>query len=251
MRCRGTPQVMARIARVVVEGVAHHVTQRGNGRQRVFHKDSDYRLYQQLLGEWAERYQLAIWAYCLMPNHVHLVCVPAKADSMARALGRTHADFARHFNIERQSCGHMWQARFYSCPLDSEHLWRAMAYVERNPVRANMSSDAWSYPWSSAAAHCEAAMTDRLIELGPWLEVYGAERWREVLGSSVGEEALAERIRTATRCGWPLGSEPFVERLESVAGRRLRPLPSGRRKKEGHEPKPGAGIGQMSMEFGV
>jgi putative transposase len=126
-----------------------------------------------------------------------------------------------------------------------------MAYVERNPVRANMSSDAWSYPWSSAAAHCGATKTDRLIEFGPWLDEYGADRWREVLGSSVGEEAWAERIRTAARCGWPLGSESCVERLESLAGRRLRPLPPGRRKKEDLEPETGVGMGQMTMEFGV
>jgi putative transposase len=110
---------MPRVARFVAEGVPHHVTQRGNGRQRVFRCPEDYALYEDLLQRYAKRSGLALWAYCLMPNHIHLICVPEHERSLATALGRTHADFAKHFNIVGRSCGHVWQARFFSCPLDN------------------------------------------------------------------------------------------------------------------------------------
>lgn len=241
---------MARIARVVVEGVPYHVTQRGNGRQQVFQSGMDYALYRSLLKENAKQYEVSILAYCLMPNHTHLVCVPARPDSLARALGRTHSDFARHFNIDRQSCGHVWQARFYSCALDTPHLWRAMAYVERNPVRAGLIAEAWDYPWSSAAANCGLNSTDPLVEpCAVWEEEYGYKRWREVLLSSVSEEAMAHRIREATRCGWPLGSTAFVQELEEHTGRRLHPLPPGR-PGAGKERQTASAEGQLTFEMG-
>ena len=130
--CPATGSSMPRAARFVAEGVPHHVTQRGNGRQKVFCCPEDYALYEDLLQRYAEDSGLALWAYCLMPNHIHLICVPGHERSLATALGRTHADFAKHFNIVRRSCGHVWQARFFSCPLDGPHTWQAMAYVERN-----------------------------------------------------------------------------------------------------------------------
>jgi putative transposase len=172
---------MSRIARVALEGIPYHVTQRGNGRQRVFFSDSDYGLYLDLLRANSERYRLRIWAYCLMPNHVHIVAVPERADALAKTLGRTHADYARHFNLLQRSCGHVWQARFFSCPLDCSHVWFAMAYVERNPVRAGLAEEADGYPWSSATTHtCDQAET-QMLDLGVWRKQYTKERWREVL----------------------------------------------------------------------
>ena len=242
---------MGRIARVVVEGIPYHLTQRGNGRQQVFHSDLDYGLYCGLLLEYTKRYDLAVLAYCLMPNHTHLVCVPGRPDALARALGRTHADFARHFNIARQSCGHVWQARFFSCPLDEAHLWHAMAYVERNPVRAGLVTKAWSYRWSSAALHCGFRFDDPLVApFAAWQEEYGLWRWREVLLGSVAEEAMAQRIRESTRCGWPLGSESFVRDLEQRAGRRLHRLPPGRPKAD-NERETVTLDGQLALEMGV
>lgn len=167
-----------------------------------------------------------------MPNHVHLVCVPEQPLSLARTLGQAHRDFARHFNIVRQTCGHVWQARFFSCPLDGIHLWRAVAYVERNPVRAGLVREAGQYRWSSAAAHLTGMPDPKgLLDLGPWAQEYTPERWRMVLASSVAEEALAERLREATLRGRPLGSEEFIDELERKTGRQLRPLPAGRPKK--------------------
>jgi putative transposase len=226
---------MLRMARVAVEGVPYHITQRGNAKQRIFFADSDYRMYLDLLRRHAERYGLDIWAYCLMPNHVHLIGVPRRPGSMARALGRTHAEYAQYFNLIRQSCGHVWQARYFSCPLDGAHLWRAMAYVERNPVRGGLARDASAYRWSSAAAHFGKPDPAGMVDLSVWRQEYTheytPERWREVLQNSVGDQELAERIREATVRGRPLGAAEFVEDMERRAGRSLRPMTPGRPRK--------------------
>lgn len=141
---------MSRISRIHLEGVPYHLTQRGNARQQVFFEDRDYLLYLDLLKHNCREEHLSIWAYCLMPNHIHIVAVPERNTSMAQAMGRTNADFARYHNLRKRACGHVWQARYHSTPLDSSHLWRAMAYVERNPVRARLAACAEEYQWSSA-----------------------------------------------------------------------------------------------------
>ena len=124
---------MPRIARIAVEAVPYHLTQCGNAKQKIFFADADYRMYLDLLRRYSTAHGLAVWAYCLMPNHVHLIVVPRQETSMAKTLGRTHAEYARYFNLNQRSCGHVGQARYYSCPLAGAHLWRAMAYVEQNP----------------------------------------------------------------------------------------------------------------------
>ena len=244
---------MPRAARFVAEGVPHHVTQRGNGRQKVFCCPEDYALYEDLLQRYAEDSGLALWAYCLMPNHIHLICVPGHERSLATALGRTHADFAKHFNIVRRSCGHVWQARFFSCPLDGPHTWQAMAYVERNPVRAGLVADAADYRWSSAAAHTQPAADDDarlMLDLRAWQARYDARRWAEVLRTSIVDEASLERIREATLRGRPLGSKSFVVSLEESSGRRLQPRPPGRPPKE-RTFAAASGQEQMPLELGV
>lgn len=126
-----------------------------------------------------------------------------------------------------------------------------MAYVERNPVRAGLVSEAWSYEWSSAAAHCGNDSADPVIERYPaWEQEYGAGRWREVLLSSVNEEAAAQRIREATRCGWPLGSKAFVQDLEQRFRRRLHPLTPGRPKAETGRGA-AALAGQLTLDIGI
>ncbi len=129
---------MPRNPRVVAVGVPHHVTQRGSDHRDVFWHDRDRRAYLEALFEYAARYGLEVWGYCLMRNHVHFIAVPLRELSLARVFGRTHSDYARYANVLRRGCGHLWQARFYSCPLDETAAWRALTYVERNPVRAGL-----------------------------------------------------------------------------------------------------------------
>ena len=109
---------MARLARVVAPGVPHHVTQRGNRRQETFFRPADYRLYRELMAEWCGRCGVEIWAYCLMPNHVHLIAVPQTADALQRAIGEAHRRYTRAINLREGWRGHLWQGRFASFPME-------------------------------------------------------------------------------------------------------------------------------------
>jgi putative transposase len=231
------------MARAAAVGVPHHVTQRGNGRQDVFFTERDREAYLDALFDYAARYGMRVWGYCLMRNHVHLVVVPEAERSLAQVFGRTHSDYARYANVARRSCGHLWQARFYSCALDQAHVWAALAYVERNPVRAGMVAEAEEYRWSTAAAHCREDTSGRGLDLSEWRRSFSGARWREVLRTSVRGEALEERLREATRRGYPLGSEGFVDRIGSMLGRELKPRPPGRPQAKGPEPACGLETG--------
>ena len=192
--------------------------------------DDDRRLFLTLLSEAAERFELVVDGYCLMTNHVHLVVTPRHETSLAEALKRTNQLYAQYVNRFHGRSGHLWQDRFFSCPLDEVHYWRALAYIERNPVRARLRRKAWRWPWSSAAAHCEGKDPTGLFDLTEWSKQMDAQRWRHVLTRADDEQQLA-RLRLCTSRGRPLGSDTFVAKLETLLGRRLRPLPSGRPRK--------------------
>jgi putative transposase len=219
---------MSRIARVVVPGIPHHITQRGNSRQDVFHCDEDRRLYLKLYTEYAKRFSLATWGWCLMDNHVHLVGVPERQESLARTLGRAHADYSRYYNLRYGKSGHRWEARFFSCPLEGQHSWAALRYVERNPVEAGMVRDAADWRWSSARAHATGQDPDGFLTMASWSSEFGCNQWRWELGMAPEDDVWARQFREATSRGRPLGSTEFVERLEQESGRMLRPQKVGR-----------------------
>lgn len=143
---------MPRRPRTVLPGVPHHVTQRGGRRLQVFFELSDYERYLELLWDQSRRERVEIWAYCLMPNHVHLIAVPGTPTGLARALGRAHRAYAVEVNRRRDWRGHLWQERFWSCALSERHLRSAVAYVLLNPVRAGLVERPEQWPHSSAAA---------------------------------------------------------------------------------------------------
>jgi putative transposase len=163
-----------------------------------------------------------------MPNHIHLLAAPARADSLARALGRTNADYARYWNARRGSCGHVWQARFYSCPVEGGHEWVVAQYVETNPVHAGLVDNADSWAWSSALAHVTGRDRSGLLDMTSWAANYDSVRWQRALETSVEDEAWQQRLQEATLTGRPFGSEGFVVNLEGVLGCRLRPRTAGR-----------------------
>jgi putative transposase len=170
-----------RIARVVAVGAPHHVTQRGNNRQQVFYSDSRRRSYLALLAEQAARHELRVLGYRLMPNHVHVVVVPERVDSMAKGFGRTHNIYSRYLNSVRRRSGHLWQNRFFSAPLGREHLGRALRYVDMNPVRAQLVESASDYPWSSARAHAPGRDPWGLLDHDLWREICPLRDWEGVL----------------------------------------------------------------------
>ena len=210
---------MPRSARIVLPGVAHHVTQRGNNKQDVFLDEEDRSKYLDLLRHYSELFDLRIIAYCLMSNHLHLVVVPMNEESLAETLGRTHQQYTEHFHTRYARSGHLWQSRFYSCPMDVEHAVNAIAYVELNPVRAKMVDTAWNYPWSSASAHL-GQRGDRLLDLSRWFGQFSVERWFEMLSISEKDTAMAETVRRHTQKGRPLGREKnFLQQVDWWKGR--------------------------------
>jgi REP element-mobilizing transposase RayT len=144
---------------VVLPGRAYHITQRGKRRQQVFFCDTDRQMYLNLLRDHASRAGMQILAYCLMPNHVHVVAVPERVDSLAKGFGRTHNEYARWVHIRERQTRHLWQNRFFSCPLDKRRFAEALRYVELNPVRAGLVEDPCEWAWSSAPARING--TDR------------------------------------------------------------------------------------------
>ena len=215
---------MARFPRVVVPNVPHHVTQRASRRLSVFFSPEDYRTYTEILARQARRHALDIWAYCLMPNHVHLIVAPSTEEGLARPLGETHRRYACLVNERYRWSGHLWQERFSSFPMDEPHLRAALRYVLLNPVRAGLVKRATDWPFSSARAQVMGT-PDGLVNTVP-----AAERvldWDRYLRSEGPPET--ETLRDHDRAGRPLGSDRFIDRLEKRSGRRLRPRKRGRK----------------------
>ena len=208
---------MARLARVVAAGVPHHVTQRGNRRQQVFFGDDDYALYKSLLAEGCRAVGAEVWAYCLMPNHVHLIIVPPDEDGLRAALGEAHRRYTRHINFRKGWRGFLWQGRFASFPMDDAYLLNCARYVELNPVRAKLARRARDWKWSSARAHL-AGKDDGLARVKPLLAM--VPDWADFLAAGMEKEPL-EAIRRSERTGRPLGAASFVKRLERRLGRVL------------------------------
>jgi putative transposase len=227
---------MPRLGRIVIPGQPHHITQRGNNRQDVFFEEDDREVYLHLLSQQALRYGLDIVGYCLMANHVHLIAIPAREESLAKAVGRTHFLYTQYLHRLHDRTGHLWQNRFFSCALDEEHCWEALRYVERNPVRAGLVRAPWRYRWSSAAAHCGLGRGSELSHSPFWRAAWEAETWKARLPGPDDETALTA-LRLSTHTGRPLGADSFLSKIERAVGRRLRPLPVGRPKRRVRERK--------------
>ena len=217
---------MARLARVVLPGLPYHVTPRGNRRQDLFFRPQDRRIYKRWLGEYAERYGLEVWSYCLMTNHVHLLVVSKQGDSLAGAIGRTHGRYAQWQNRRYGWSGHLWANRFYSTPLDEEHLWTAVKYVELNPVRSGLVERAEEYEWSSARCHARDYSDDLLAPNRPFPG--SVEDWSTWLAGELPEEEV-ETLRKNTSTGRPTGSDSFIADLEAQLVRTLHLQKRGRR----------------------
>ncbi|MBN1534147.1 MAG: transposase [Spirochaetes bacterium] len=204
------------------------MTQRGNYRQTVFESDADYRKYLVWLKEYAEKYALDIWAYCLMGNHVHFVCVPRIDDSLARTLNTLHMRYSQHYNRKKEITGHLWQGRFYSSILDDRHLYAAIRYVETNPVRAGLVRSPEEYPWSSARGHC-GIVSDSILSYTCHLcdEI---DDWSRYLRDAESPEVV-ERLRMSAMSGRPCGDEHFRKGIEAILGKSLSVRPRGRPRK--------------------
>ena len=217
---------MPRIARIVLPGLPHHLTQRGNNRQDIFFADADRRIYLEHLAEQCSQHHVVLEGYCLMTNHVHLILTPPREDSLAKAVGRAHFLYTQYINHRHGRSGHLWQNRFFSCALDDAHYLAAMRYVERNPVRGKLVRAPWRYAWSSAGRHADEPGGHCAIDGTRWRELADGLNWREFLLES--DDMFAHEFRLATSRGRPLATDSLLSKLEAKLGCRLRPRPVGR-----------------------
>lgn len=228
---------MARLPRLVLPGIPHHVTQRGNRRQRTFFEHGDYALYLDLLADAAERHGVEIWSYCLMPNHVHIVAVPRDRDALGRTFRHVHRHYTGTINARLRVTGHLWQGRFSSVAMDEAHLHAAWRYVALNPVRARLVERAGDWPWSSTRAHL-ARRDDHVVRTAPALERVGD--FAAFLGQDLDEASVYAPLRKAETLGRPIGSPDWLAHMAAVTGL---PLLPGKR---GPKPKTVSGISHVS-----
>jgi putative transposase len=215
---------MARLARIVVPGCPHHVTARGNRREPIFVEDGDQDIYLDMLAEQMRKAAVEVWAYCLMPNHVHLILCPGVEDGLARALGGAHRRWANFVNARGRWRGHLFDGRFASVAMDERHLLAAVRYVALNPVRARLVRRASDWAWSSVRAHL-AGEDDGLVRVRPVLD--RVERFADLIESDAEDPAFAV-LRAAEQTGRPLGAPDFVADLERRLGRPIARRPPGR-----------------------
>lgn len=220
---------MARLARVVVPGVPYHVTQRGNRRERTFFEDADYKRYRTMLGQAARRAGAEVWAYCLMPNHVHLIVVPGDEDGLRRTFADAHRRYTGLINARHQWTGHLWQGRFGAVAMDEDHLLAAARYIALNPVRAKLVRRAEDWPWSSVQAHLSGE-DDGLVKVAPLATRYAD--FAAMLEETETDAADWARLRRSETTGRPTGSAAWLEELERRTGRQLKAKPRGPKPRE-------------------
>ena len=215
---------MTRLARMVFPGVPHHVTQRGNRREAIFFEDGDHEIYRDLLAEQSRKAKVEVWAYCLMPNHVHLIMAPETADGLGRAVGETHRRYTNFINARGRWTGHLFQSRFASVAMDEAHLLSAVRYVGLNPVRARLARQAGDWPWSSVRAHM-AGVDDELVVVAPVLQ--RIDDFAAFM--AVEEEGGYDALRRSEGTGRPVGAPEFVAGLERLLGRPIARRAPGRK----------------------
>jgi len=219
---------MPRQARIVIPNTAHHITQRGNYQQQVFERKEHYKQYCDWINEYAEELGVGILGYCLMNNHVHFIVTPKREDDLAVLFKTVHMRYSHYINRQRAIKGHLWQGRFYSCVLDDIHLYRAIRYVENNPVRARIVEEAWGYQWSSAQDHV-SQKEKALIKLTGYKGIKDKKDWKEYLKED--DLQMTEDIRLKTDRGLVVGTDKFISKLEKVLNRSLKCLNQGRPRK--------------------
>ncbi len=218
---------MARQARIVIENTAHHITQRGNRGEHIFFEKSDYQTYLDMLTEQCTRFDVALLGYCLLPNQIHLIAVPEKTELMARAIGETHRLYTVFINHKKDWCGHLFQDRFFSYPMDEQNSLRAARFIETLPVTAGIAPRPENYLWSSAKSRIK--VTDNSI-LRPFRSFHTIHNWADYLARPMDTDEL-KTIQLHLQTGRPRGSDLFLDNIEAKIGRPVRPQKRGRKPK--------------------
>lgn len=223
---------MARLPRLYMEGCSQHVIQRGNNREACFYHEEDYDAYLSFLGDAARKYRVAVHAYVLMTNHVHLLVTASDEKGLGLMMQSLGRKYVRYFNFRYGRSGTLWEGRYKAALVDTEHyLLTVYRYIELNPVRANMIRRISDYPWSSY--RCNAlGVLDPLITPHPiYSQLDKSDKKRQLAYRMLFRGRIAEQdlsaIRHATNKAWVLGDERFKAQVEARTGRRSTPLPRG------------------------
>ncbi len=221
---------MPRIARAVAAGYPHHVMQRGNNKNKVFFDKKDCLVYLYLLKKYTEKWACPVLAYCLMPDHIHLLVKPQKELTLSKTMQGVTLCYTQYINKKYNKSGRLWESRYYSCIVDKEnYLWTAARYIEQNPKRAGIVNIEEAYPYSSAKAHVTGIVDEVLGE-----EIFGEKGRSEYVdflhGHIKGEEI--NEIRYCTRSDLPFGNKTFAEVIGQSLGMDLIKQPRGRPRKD-------------------
>ena len=203
---------MARIRRIVIPSIPHHITQRGVRSMNIFFKHEDYQYYKELLYTQSKLHGLQIISYCLMTNHVHIIAIPKTKESLSKAIGETHRLYTRKINFEHKVKGHLFQERFYSTPLDDIHFLYAIRYVEQNPVKAYMVKYPWDYKYSSARYRMNKELEDKL--LSNYEPIDKIVNYKEFLQENTQTKLIQEKTKT----GKPCGDTDFYDKIKLLTG---------------------------------
>jgi putative transposase len=249
---------MARLPRLYVAGQTQHIIQRGHNGQVIFTDDDDYQLFTELLRNAVREYELAVHAYVLMPNHLHLLATPTHEQAAGLVMQSVGRRYVIHFNRKSKRKGSLWEGRYRSTLIESErYLFFCSRYVELNPVRAGLVSDPGDYRWSSYAHHVGIRPESRLSLPPPSLTqpelrpnplvtdhpLYWAlgntpferqGRYRALFDQALTEDEI-NALRSATNKGWAFGSPAFLSQVQPMSNRRASPMPKGRPPKTGAE----------------
>lgn len=234
---------MARLPRLILPGQPHHVILRGNNRQAIFFSDLDRQQMLAILAEVAAQHSVAIHAYVLMDNHLHLLLTPPAADALSRmmqALGRRYVGW---FNARHERSGTLWEGRFRAGLIEGErHLLACMRYIELNPVRAGLCTEPAQWPWSSAAHHLgltrQALITEHELYWSLGNTPFERElAYRDFTNQGVAASELALITESVLR-GRPMGSDAFLKPLAIDHASVVNKRPRGRPRKPAPPPRP-------------
>ena len=219
---------MARQARIVIENTPHHITQRGNRGEHIFFEKSDYQTYIEILNEQCVRFHVSLYSYCLLPNQIHLIVIPKKANLLSRAIGETHRRYTNHINLRKNWRGHLFQDRFFSYAMDDQYTLRAIRYIETLPVTLKLTPYPEKYLWSSAKSRIKIHNKDTLIKS---LTTFDAiHDWENYLSRPMDKDEM-NQIQRHLQTGRPRGSHIFLDNVEQKIGRSVRPQKRGRKPK--------------------
>jgi len=224
---------MARLPRLTLPGYPHHIIQRGNNRQPIFASTADYEALLALIEEYSKKFEVAVHSYVLMSNHFHLLATPVHAEGIPRLMQAVGRSYVRSFNNRQARTGTLWEGRYRSTLIQAErYLLACMVYIDLNPVRAAIASDAAEYPWSSHL-HYAGRRVDKLVTPHPLYWEMGNTpfaremAYMELVRNGIGSQQQ-QALTNATFSGWALGEPDYVADLQRRTERRVSKARAGR-----------------------